>query len=608
MFRADINKKNNGFVVRVFTRFCLEAAHARNQRRCPLLSPKLPRRVGMCRLNTRIAVGMAFFGLLLAPLSVYSAEASLSWRIPDSDRVTGYRIYYGPAGADFKTAPKQTINSKDRNNCDIAGLDPGQTYGFTMTSIDGSGNESDFSEILFFRVPDESDDSEADEGDPESAPEDDSTEEERTGADNRQETGGEKDSETAPGGTAESGGNTTESDSSQSPSGEESDSDNRDAAADDGDQGGEETPAGSGGKTTAGDIFTGLDGRHAETPETYYAFRVSGGTGLSTQLLALSLGESNALIYEELATSGNGPASVSTPGYTLDADGRMSVEGGIRGVVSKNNTYVAAGRTAVDDEPSLVFGIRRSEGLQAADLEGRYMVFVGTNTTGRVTIDTGTLQADGAGGVKNINGAGFDAAYTVDGRTGGLVFYPDASGGSIKGLLSPDADVFFVVDTDGSDDTLLFGMGIRAGTNIDRAGMAGRYVVNRIDCKNGSAPAAFFQNMVVTDSGDFAIETVESSGAETPSAAYGRISPAVDGWVEATESGGTRPFVIGVSPGNAAAILAGQQFIGVGFRQASAENGGEVPSSGTGRQMAAGGGSSDDTVVCFIRTALSAIW
>ena len=94
---------------------------------------------------------LVFITLTLS--AAYAQEVILSWDRPDDDRVAGYKIFYGLADTDFKSTVKKEINSPAQTSCDILGLENGQTYGFAAKSIDGKGNESVFSEVLYYDVP-----------------------------------------------------------------------------------------------------------------------------------------------------------------------------------------------------------------------------------------------------------------------------------------------------------------------------------------------------------------------------------------------------------------------------------------------------------------------
>jgi hypothetical protein len=96
--------------------------------------------------------------ILFAPRVVYSEDVILAWDRPDDARVTGYKIFYGLEDSDFTSAPKKTIDSPDITSCDIFNLKEGRTYGFAAKSIDGKGNESEFSEVIYYDVPGTPDD------------------------------------------------------------------------------------------------------------------------------------------------------------------------------------------------------------------------------------------------------------------------------------------------------------------------------------------------------------------------------------------------------------------------------------------------------------------
>ena len=82
-----------------------------------------------------------------------AATVTLAWDRPDSDAVAGYHIYYGLSGTSYKGSPRQTINSPDQTQIDIADLEPEETYAFAAASHDGNGNESRFSEEITYQVP-----------------------------------------------------------------------------------------------------------------------------------------------------------------------------------------------------------------------------------------------------------------------------------------------------------------------------------------------------------------------------------------------------------------------------------------------------------------------
>jgi len=102
------------------------------------------------------------FFIALSGLDVHAADVVLTWDKPNDTRVTGYKVFYGLAESDFKSATKKTINSPEQTSCNIYGLEDGNTYGFAAKSFDKNGNESVFSEVIFYDVPETQDKSPSD--------------------------------------------------------------------------------------------------------------------------------------------------------------------------------------------------------------------------------------------------------------------------------------------------------------------------------------------------------------------------------------------------------------------------------------------------------------
>jgi len=109
----------------------------------------LPRRFVVWRM---VLGGMLFLMALSVP-AAHCEDVVLSWDRPNDARVAGYKIFYGLAESDFKSTPKEIINSAAQTACDIFDLKAGCTYAFAAKSTDGKGNESVFSEVLYYDVP-----------------------------------------------------------------------------------------------------------------------------------------------------------------------------------------------------------------------------------------------------------------------------------------------------------------------------------------------------------------------------------------------------------------------------------------------------------------------
>ncbi len=101
-------------------------------------------------LRKIIIFSSLFFSIPAA--SVQSQNVILSWAKPDDLRVSGYFLFYGCADTDFKSEPAEIINSPEQTSCRVFGLAEGATYGFAAKSFDRQGNESDFSEAVYYAV------------------------------------------------------------------------------------------------------------------------------------------------------------------------------------------------------------------------------------------------------------------------------------------------------------------------------------------------------------------------------------------------------------------------------------------------------------------------
>lgn len=101
----------------------------------------------------KISFAIILFFILLSNATVHSADVVLTWDRPNDARVTGYKIFYGLEVTDFKADPKEIINSPDYTSCNISDLEAGNTYGFAAKSVDKEGNESVFSEVIYYDVP-----------------------------------------------------------------------------------------------------------------------------------------------------------------------------------------------------------------------------------------------------------------------------------------------------------------------------------------------------------------------------------------------------------------------------------------------------------------------
>ena len=94
------------------------------------------------------------FGFLVFSAPGICATVELAWDKPtDSSQIAGYNLYYAPSGNSFPNQPTQVVDAPDKTNCTISGLTEGQIYGFVATSFDADGNESSYSNEVYYTIP-----------------------------------------------------------------------------------------------------------------------------------------------------------------------------------------------------------------------------------------------------------------------------------------------------------------------------------------------------------------------------------------------------------------------------------------------------------------------
>jgi hypothetical protein len=71
--------------------------------------------------------------------------ASLSWTAPSSNTVTGYRVYFGTTSGRYAQSLGSGLLAGNSTSFTATGLQKGLTYFFAVTSTDGQGNESAYS-------------------------------------------------------------------------------------------------------------------------------------------------------------------------------------------------------------------------------------------------------------------------------------------------------------------------------------------------------------------------------------------------------------------------------------------------------------------------------
>ncbi len=103
-----------------------------------------------------VFVGYIIFGEKIITKTTEASTATLSWNVNTESDLAGYKIYYGiskrtgdcpPAGYPEKIDVGKTA-MPDKPSYKIENLENGQTYYFSVTSYDTSGNESCFSDEM----------------------------------------------------------------------------------------------------------------------------------------------------------------------------------------------------------------------------------------------------------------------------------------------------------------------------------------------------------------------------------------------------------------------------------------------------------------------------
>ena len=91
---------------------------------------------------------------LLCPQQALCAQVDLVWDKPtNTTNIVGYNIYCAPSGSSFSDQPPQVVKGSDQTTCTISDLTEGEMYGFVATSFDDHGNESDYSNKVYYTVP-----------------------------------------------------------------------------------------------------------------------------------------------------------------------------------------------------------------------------------------------------------------------------------------------------------------------------------------------------------------------------------------------------------------------------------------------------------------------
>jgi fibronectin type 3 domain-containing protein len=95
------------------------------------------------RLSTQLffSLTLSIFIFQMLSASAFSAQVTLAWD-PNTDSDTaGYKLYYGEASGSYS----QVIDVGDTTSYTVTNLTNGNTYYFTSTAYDATGNESEHS-------------------------------------------------------------------------------------------------------------------------------------------------------------------------------------------------------------------------------------------------------------------------------------------------------------------------------------------------------------------------------------------------------------------------------------------------------------------------------
>jgi VCBS repeat-containing protein len=87
--------------------------------------------------------------LIYWPLGAYSAQVTLAWDATTDAGLAGYKVYYGASSGDYAAG----TDVGNQTSYTVQGLQEGETYYFAATAYDDSGNESDYSDEVSYKVP-----------------------------------------------------------------------------------------------------------------------------------------------------------------------------------------------------------------------------------------------------------------------------------------------------------------------------------------------------------------------------------------------------------------------------------------------------------------------
>ena len=110
-----------------------------------------------CHILTAFSLCILALSLFFIPQIALSASATLAWEQEPASDLAGFKLYYAPSGEDYTSEPQKVIHDPDQRECTVTNLIPGRIYAFAATSFDVNEQESDFSEVIYYNVPEEQD-------------------------------------------------------------------------------------------------------------------------------------------------------------------------------------------------------------------------------------------------------------------------------------------------------------------------------------------------------------------------------------------------------------------------------------------------------------------
>ncbi|MBS3732692.1 MAG: fibronectin type III domain-containing protein [Desulfobacterales bacterium] len=357
----------------------------------------------------------------------------------------------------------------------------------------------------------------------------------------------------------------------------------------------EETSDGSSGDGSSdGGTDAGDTSDPGDFADSYHAVGFFHNGDFGTENLAYAFDDNGTLTIEVIDQSSTSGTAAAQTDYQVDADGRITMADDKMGVLSANKNFFVAGDMA--DSASITFGIRQAADMASADFSGQYRIFLIAIPPDMQSteIGKGVISADGAGSLTVEESTGsidLACSYSVN-STGELTLTPDETAiSTMYGAISADGRIFAAADTESSDGSLVFALGLRIPEGQSDSNLAGEYYVNQFEYTDGGSPAGGLVELHVADDLNYETSEIESTSGFVRETAGGYMVM-VDGTGEITavESDGDEIPGAMASGGD---VMALQQdsFIGIGIQQ----------TSGAAQSEDGGGGSGGG---CFISSII----